>query len=1122
MDMTPREGTALSTFRLTTLGLAILLLTFAGSISPGAVSAQQASACATGGAVPDPDDNPGLVSDCATLLAARDTLAGAATLNWAADTPMSEWDGVRYQGTPLRVDWLGLRDKGLTGEIPAGLGNLSNLGELSLFDNQLSGEIPTELGNLSNLSVLYLHGNQLTGEIPSELGNLSNLRFLSLRENQLTGEVPAELGNLSNLTRLILNSNLLTGELPQSLTGLTVLVTLSFHDNAGLCAPIDEAFQTWLKSVSLVSGSSCAPMDSAEDRAVLVEFYNATDGANWTDNTNWLSDEPMREWHGVTTDDEGRVTEVILFRNQLTGGIPAELGNLSNLTGLVLATNQLTGEIPADLGNLSNLTGLVLATNQLTGEIPTELGNLSNLTGLTLSGNQLRGEIPADLGNLSNLTRLQLHSNLLTGELPQSLTGLTVLVTLSFHDNAGLCAPIDEAFQTWLKSVSLVSGSSCAPMDSAEDRAVLVEFYNVTDGANWTDNTNWLSDRPIREWHGVSNDADGRVSDLLLGRNELTGEIPTELGSLSNLTNLVLHANQLTGEIPTELGNLSNLTQLILHANQLTGEIPTELGNLSNLTFMFLNNNQLTGELPQSLTGLTMLVRLHFDNNAGLCAPTDEAFQTWLQSVSFVSGDNCVPEDSAEDRAVLVELYNSTNGANWADNTNWLSDKPMRTWYGVTTDDEGRVARLSLSENQLTGEIPTELGNLSNLQSLYLNYNQLSGEIPTELGNLSNLGTLDLGGNQLSGEMPTELGNLSNLEELWLGANQLTGEMPTELGNLSNLEQVGINDNQLTGELPDSLTGLTMLQGLFFDTNAGLCAPTDEAFQTWLQSVGTVSGDNCAPEDSAEDRAVLVALYNAMDGPNWADNTNWLSDEPIGTWQGVTTDEEGRVSELSLRRNQLTGEIPTGLGNLSTLQTLDLAANQLTGEIPTELGNLSKVRALSLGGNQLTGEIPTELGSLASVEWLYLGLNQLTGEIPAEFGSLFNLQDLYLNGNRLTGEIPTELGGLSDLQVLHLNGNRLTGEIPAELGNLSSLETLGLRGNYFPGCVPGILRDFIANLRSSDMSHLPACTGFDFVHDGQAGPQMYGGNLSVLPIEEELATDDELPLRGCLKSGSTC
>ena len=99
------------------------------------------------------------------------------------------------------------------------------------------------------------------------------------------------------------------------------------------------------------------------------------------------------------------------------------------------------------------------------------------------------------------------------------------------------------------------------------------------------------------------------------------------------------------------------------------------------------------------MTGLTALASFTFDNNAGLCAPTDEAFQTWLQSVSFVSGDNCVAEDedSAEDRAVLVELYNATDGANWTNNTNWLSDEPMREWHGVVTDDEGRVAELSLS-----------------------------------------------------------------------------------------------------------------------------------------------------------------------------------------------------------------------------------------------------------------------------------------------------------------------------------------------------------------------------------------------------------------------------------------
>ena len=112
----------------------------------------------------------------------------------------------------------------------------------------------------------------------------------------------------------------------------------------------------------------------------------------------------------------------------------------------------------------------------------------------------------------------------------------------------------------------------------------------------------------------------------------------------------------------------------------------------------------------------------------------------------IVSGDNCVAEDgdSAEDRAVLVELYNDTGGANWRDNTNWLSDEPMREWKGVVTDDEGRVAELSLVDNQLTGEIPAELGQpLQPDTARPLAATRLTGEIPTELGNLSNLETLD-------------------------------------------------------------------------------------------------------------------------------------------------------------------------------------------------------------------------------------------------------------------------------------------------------------------------------------------------------------------------------------------
>ena len=137
------------------------------------------------------------------------------------------------------------------------------------------------------------------------------------------------------------------------------------------------------------------------DRDALVAFYNATDGPNWDDNTNWLSDAPLDEWEGVGTDANGRVVHLFLSYNRLKGEIPAELGNLSNLIDLVLSDNELGGEIPPELGSLSNLESLDLYGNQLSGEIPAELGNLSKLGGfwggLSLSGNQLSGCIPSEL-----------------------------------------------------------------------------------------------------------------------------------------------------------------------------------------------------------------------------------------------------------------------------------------------------------------------------------------------------------------------------------------------------------------------------------------------------------------------------------------------------------------------------------------------------------------------------------------------------------------------------------------------------------------------------------------------------------------------------------------------------
>ena len=637
------------------------------------------SACTTGRAVPDAADNPGLVSDCEALLAARDTLVGTATPSWSSDSSSRDLGDITVRGLP--------RGERLDGETPPGLSNFANIEELHLYNNQLSGEIPPEAPPAAR----HTFGPVTLNWSPDRPirdwervtvgGTPRRVTGLTLSYYRLSGTIPPELGSLSRLKWLYLDDNQLSGALPQSLTGLTALETFYFLNNAGLCAPVDSEFQTWLRSVPDAIGSSCAPADSPEDRAVLAALYNATDGANWWSRTNWLSDRPIREWRNVVNDANGRVTglwldykgltgpipvelgslfnleRLDLGSNQLTGTIPPELGRLSNLERLYLDDNLLTGTIPPELGSLSNLERLYLDDNLLTGAIPPELGRLSGLEWLDLRSNQLTGAISSELGSLSSLEWLYLDDNLLSGVLPQSLTGLTALERFYFLNNAGLCAPVDSEFQTWLRSVPDAIGSSCAPADSAEDRAVLVALYNATDGANWRNSTNWLSDRPIREWRNVVNDADGRVTELWLSYNKLAGTIPAELASLSNLEWLSLGSNQLTGAIPAELASLSNLEWLSLGSNQLTGAIPAELASLSNLERLYLDDNLLSGAIPPELGRLS--------------------------------------------------------GLEWLD----------------------------FARNRLSGTIPPELASLSNLGVLWLADNELTGTIPPQLGSSPTCGT---------------------------------------------------------------------------------------------------------------------------------------------------------------------------------------------------------------------------------------------------------------------------------------------------------------------------------------------------------------------------------------------
>ena len=269
------------------------------------------------------------------------------------------------------------------------------------------------------------------------------------------------------------------------------------------------------------------------------------------------------------------------------------------------------------------------------------------------------------------------------------------------------------------------------------------------------------------------------------------------------------------------------------------------------------------------------------------------------------------------DRAALVVFYEATGGRHWTQNTNWLSDRPIDEWYGVTVDDDERVTRLVLSDNNLTGPMPSDLGSLTELYQLTLNDNRLTGPIPGELGLLPELCYIGLSQNGLSGEIPWELGRSPSLVSLQLNFNQLTGEIPAELGELGSLYDLLLNHNHLTGQIPPELARLTTLRLLYLD-------------------------------------------YNMLSGP-------------IPPALGNLVD----LFSLRLNSNRLSGEIPPELGKMTGLRSIFLSYNRLSGTLPEELGTLPELYLMDLAVNpDLAGPLPRSFLDLG-LEYLRLAGTRL-------------------------------------------------------------------------------------------------------------------------------------------------
>ena len=872
---------------------------------------------------------------------------------------------------------------------------------------------------------------------------------------------------------------------------VAVAVVAACGDESVVAPPPPAAEPYALSSAVLSPG----PMS---DREILIVFYEATDGPNWLNSENWLTDAPLGEWYGVETDASGRVVQLDLngewsedgedlVIHGLSGPIPPELGGLTALESLNLWGNEVSGTIPAELGRLANLNTMNLGNNELSGTIPAELGDLTYLQSLYLIGNELSGPVPAELGGLTNLQSLNLGNNELSGPIPVELGGLTNLRSLYLWGNE-------------------LSGTIPAELGGLTN----LQFLSL-----WS---NELSGTIPAELGGLAN-----LATLWLSSNQLSGPIPRELRDLGNLSQLGLARNELSGTIPAELGGLASLFNLDLNSNQFSGPIPRELGDLANLIDLDLSSNQFSGTVPLSFLQLPQLRSFYFQENAGLCLPAN--LVAWYEAIEAREGPVC------PDTEVLRALYEATGGEDWTNAEGWLGSGPVGEWYGIDIDASGRVSTVDLAGNGLTGSLPGRIGDLAGLTALRIGDNALSGRLPSSLSRtplqelryantelcvpaeawvrewlatiphhegtgvecppLSDreilialyeatggpdwtgrgnwltdapLGewygveadgegrvvSLDLRSNGLEGPIPRELGGLAGLKTLILFENQLTGSIPAELGALAEVRLVVLAANQLSGPIPAELVGLADVQQLFLNDNQLTSVPAE------LGGLSKLMALSLASNDLTSIPAELGALGNLR---TLEVQGNRLASVPA---------ELGRLAELvelHLHLNELTS-VPKELGELGSLRWLDLEGNRLAS-VPAELGRLAKLRVLWLNSNELTSvpeelgdlgglqllslqdnrlaSVPAELGMLTELELLSLASNELTS-IPEGLGELRNLRELYLDGNRLT-DAPPGLGGLGNLEILDLSSNGMSGPLPAGLIELTGLTSLGVADN---------------------------------------------------------------------------
>ncbi|XP_066334831.1 receptor-like protein EIX2 [Miscanthus floridulus] len=816
-------------------------------------------------------------------------------------------------------------------------------------------------------------------------------------------------------------------------------------------------------------GNRASPSCIPHERDALLAFKHGVTSDPGGVLSSWRRDGHHDEqdccrWRGVRCSNRtGHVHELRLgstFGPELAGQISPSLLALDHLEHLDLSGNDLAGptaRLPEFLGSLKNLKYLDLSDIPFYGGLPPQFGNLSRLQYLDLSKSEggLGVTNSTDLSWLTYIPSIQYLNldrvNLSTvADWPRVMNMLPSLRALHLSDcslaSANQSLPhlnltnLEELDASWnsfhhpmvtswfwnitsLRFLYLSYTSMYGQFPDALGDMTSLQVLDLSDLFDYHDD-----DKNMRimtmdlknlcnlevlnlEWTLLYGDvaelfrnlprcSPNKLQELDLGSNHLTGMLPRWMGQFMSLVVLDLGWNYITGHVPYEIGKLSNLTHLDLSINKLDGTITEEhFASAWSLQYIDLSYNALKIEISLDWQPPSTLEYVNFAS-----CQMGPLFPVWLQWNMSIT-------------------YLDISSAGIADR--------LPQWF---SDAFSNIEFMNISNNQLNGTLPADMGSMSLLQ-LYLSSNKLTGQIPTLPPNIT---WLDLSNNLLSGLTGHSAVGSVNLRQLSLFSNRLTGHIPESFCKFQRLDVLDLSNNFLEGEPPLCLEVTEYMEFVALSNNS-----LSGKFPSFLQKLTNVY--------------FLDLSWNKFSGR-------------LPMWIGSLTSLRG----IRLSHNKFFGSIPMNITNLSCLQYMDLNNNKISGSLPIYLSNLKFMTNTSMMGCYDSPEIAfSHLNSLSTV-WkgqelnygtikrivetsmtsIDLSSNDLIGEIPEEIVVLDALVNLNLSRNHLTGVIPKKIGEMRSLQSLDLSRNMLSGEIPATLSNLTFLSYMELSYNDLTGRIP--------------------------------------------------------------------